>query len=215
MPKVCSDLPFGSEFSPSQIDLAHVLELADQHGGDWKAFEAAVKAAYFSKNKTSDYNRRKLANNTKLGMRAYGLINDDASLTEFGRHLFALRHHENALHAALAKRILLNLHGMTLVQCVQDIQASGETVDLVKLREWLRDRGVNFPRGGKHPSIMRLWLEKAGVFSSGWRVNEARLEEILRNKLRHFRHFSAILAGATDVLACACEYGRCGPLFIQ
>ena len=29
-----SDLPLGSEFSPSQINLAKVLELANKHGGD-------------------------------------------------------------------------------------------------------------------------------------------------------------------------------------
>ena len=37
-----SDLPFGSEFSPSQIRLPHLLELAHTLGGDWKAFAEAV-----------------------------------------------------------------------------------------------------------------------------------------------------------------------------
>ena len=45
--KQASDLPFGSEFSPSQIELPVVLEFAKEHGGDWKAFEAAVKKAIF------------------------------------------------------------------------------------------------------------------------------------------------------------------------
>jgi len=77
-----SDLPFGSEFSPSQISLFHVLELAHQYGGDWKAFEAAIRETYFEKHRTSDYNKRKLANNTKLGMIAYELIDRDANLTD-------------------------------------------------------------------------------------------------------------------------------------
>lgn len=173
-----SDLPFGSEFSPSQISLPTLLEFAHQHGGDWKAFEAAVKAKYFAANKTSDYNRGKLANNCKLGMIAYGIINRDASLTDFGKKLHATRKDPVVLHAELARHILLNLHGMTLVQCVQDIQACGETVDLVKLREWLEERGIHFPRGGKHPSMMRLWLEKAGVFTSGWNISPTRLKEL-------------------------------------
>ncbi len=37
-----SDLPFGSEFSPSQIDLGVVLEFAKIHDGDWRAFEASL-----------------------------------------------------------------------------------------------------------------------------------------------------------------------------
>ncbi len=174
-----SDLPFGSEFSPSQIELPVLLEFSKEHGGNWKAFEAAVKNKYFSQNATNDYNRGKLANNTKLGMIAYGLIDRHARLTEFGEKLYTLQGQPDKLHAELARHILLNLHGMTLVQCLQDIQSTGETVDLVKLRDWLEERGIHFPRGGKHPSMMRLWLEKAGVFTTGWRVNAAKLQELV------------------------------------
>ena len=57
-----NDLPFGSEFSPSQIDLAHVLELAARYGGDWRAFENVVRSAYFEAHSTSDYRApRKIA----------------------------------------------------------------------------------------------------------------------------------------------------------
>ena len=175
-----SDLPFGSEFSPSQIDLPTVLELAEEHAGDWRALEGAVKARYFdSHSRTNEYNRRKLANNTKLGMIAYGIYDrETSSLTEFGRKLYELRHNQEALYTELARHILLNLQGMTLIQCIEDIRASGEKVDLVTLRNWLEERGVHFPRGGKHPSMMRLWLEKAGVMV-GWQVNEDRLRAIL------------------------------------
>ncbi|MRR21339.1 hypothetical protein EG827_14285, partial [bacterium] len=66
-----------------------------------------------------------------------------------------------------------------LVTCILDMQSGGLTVNLVTLREELDRRGVHFPRGGKHPSIMRLWLEKAGIFTSGYRVNEAVLEDLM------------------------------------
>ena len=175
-----SDLPFGSEFSPSQIELAHVLELAELHGGDWHAFENAVRSAYFEGRATSDYNRGKLANNTKLGMIAYGTIDRDANLTAFGRELIDLKDDEPALYQRLAKHILLNLHGMTLVRCIQDMVAAGEVVSLNTLREGLAARGVHYPSGGKHPSMMRLWLAKAGVFvGSRWQVDPHRVEDIL------------------------------------
>ena len=174
-----SDLPFGSEFSPSQIDLGSLLELADRHGGDWRAFEAAVRSNWFEKHATSDYNRSKLANNTKLGMIAYGIIERDAALTEFGRKLLGLRRNVEKLHRCLARHILLHLKGMTLVRCIQDMEAAGENVNLTTLREGLAQRGIHYPRGGKHPSIMRLWLAKAGVFVGGrWRIDSQRVEEI-------------------------------------
>lgn len=174
-----SDLPFGSEFSPSQIDLATVLEFANEVGGDWKVFEARIKQKYFENYNTSDYNRGKLSNNCKLGMIAYGLIDRDANLTEFGEHLYSIRENKPLLYETLAKHILVNLHGVNLIQCILDMQVSGETVTLVKLREWLEERGIHFPSGGKHPSIMRLWLEKTGIFKQNWQIGEARLAEVL------------------------------------
>ncbi len=63
-----SDLPFGSAFSPAQIDLPVLLDLAHRHGADWKGFEEAVRDSYFAEHRTSDYNKGKLANNTKLSL---------------------------------------------------------------------------------------------------------------------------------------------------
>ncbi len=175
-----SDLPFGSEFSPSQIKLPFVLEFADIHGGDWHAFENAVREAYFEGHKTSEYNRRKLANNTKLGMIAYGIIDRQASLTPFGQELLALKDEDAALYELLSKHILLHLHGMTLVRCIQDMVAAGEQVNLTTLREGLAARGVHYPSGRKHPSMMRLWLAKAGVFvGNRWQIDPHRVEDIL------------------------------------
>lgn len=178
-----SDLPFGSEFSPSQIELPHVLKLADEHGGDWHAFEDAVRVTYFDSHGSGDgagYNRGKLANNTKLGMIAYGIIDRDATLTEFGEELLKLADDEPKLYEALAKHILLNLNGMTMVRCIQDMVAAGEVVNLTTLRDGLKERGVHFPRGGKHPSMMRLWLAKAGVIvGNRWQVDPHRIEDVL------------------------------------
>ena len=182
-----SDLPFGSEFSPSQIELPVVLELAEKHGGNWKAFEKAVLEKFFQNYKTTDYNKGKLANNTKLGMIAYDIIDRDANLTDLGKKLFKLRNDETALYDALAKQILSNLHGMSLVQCIQDMVAAGEQVNLTTLREALAARDIHYPSGGKHPSMMRLWLEKAGVFvGKHWHIDESRIKKILGISLDEF-----------------------------
>lgn len=189
-----SDLPFGSEFSPSQIDLATVLKIASDFGEDWRGFEKAVHDTYFSQYPTSDYNRAKLANNTKLGMIAYGLIERDASLTSFGQELLGLCEDKPSLYNRLAKHILLNLHGMTLVRCLQDMDVAGEPVNLTTLRAELATRGIHYPSGGKHPSVMRLWLARAGVFSgSRWQVDVHRIEDILGTNPEMF----AVLADFT------------------
>ncbi len=175
-----SVLPFGSEFSPAQIDLPILLHLAYTHRSDWKAFERAVRDRYFAQHQTSDYNKGKLANNSKLSLRAYGLIGGkDTTLTSAGLALYKLRNDEHALDTAFAKHILLHCHGMNFVQCILDMQASGERIDLNSLRRWLDERGITVPRGGKHMSTLRLWLEKAEVFVTGYRIDRARLDQVL------------------------------------
>jgi len=175
-----SDLPFGSEFSPSQIDLIRVLELADEHAGDWHTLEDSIRQEYFDSYQTSEYNRRKLANNCKLGMIAYGVLTRDGFLTDFGEGLLSLKKMPEKMYEVFARHILLNLKGLIVIQTVQDMQARGERIDLQKLRQWLQERGIHFPRGGKHPSIMCLWLAKAGVVTSAdWRIDVDRLEQII------------------------------------
>jgi len=91
-----SDLPFGSEFSPSQIELPALLEIAEAHQGDPRALEGAILKRYFSghaqgrEGEEAAYNRGKLANNCKLGLKAYGVIDRQANLTDFGRRLTIL-----------------------------------------------------------------------------------------------------------------------------
>ena len=161
-----SDLPFGSEFSPAQVELPVLLELASEHATNWKAFEAAVRDRYFAGHETSDYNRNKLANNTKLSLRAYGLIGeDDATLTETGRALYSLRHDEDALYRSFAQHILKNRQGMNFVQCILDMQGGpGKPSTSTRYAVDSKNGISPFRAGGKHMSTLRLWLERAGVF---------------------------------------------------
>jgi hypothetical protein len=185
--RATSDLPFGSEFSPSQINLSELLELVAANQGDPRVLERAIQTRYFADHSSladndeeKIYNRGKLANNCKLGLIAYGVIDRSARFTQFGEKLHALRGHEGELYEELARHILLNLRGMALTQCLQDMVAAGEEINLDTLRIALEERGIRFPRGGKHPSIMRLWLAKAGVIvGSRWQVNPIRIRELL------------------------------------
>lgn len=176
-----SDLPFGSEFSPSQIDLPEVLGIAEAHSGNLQALQDAIQARYFSAHGGgSASNQRTLAMNCRLGMKAYGIIDETAAITDFGRRLYRVREDGPALYTVLARHILLNLKGMALVQCVQDMTAAGTEVNLTTLRQALAERGIHYPPGGKHPSMMRLWLAKAGVFvGARWQIDNLRLKEVL------------------------------------
>ncbi len=189
-----SDLPFGSEFSPSQLELPALLQLINDNQGDIAALQVAIRKAFFSSHNTSDKNKTTLAMNCKLGLIAYGVIDREGNFTALGTELYAKKDKEDALYKALAKHILLNLHGMTLVRCIQDMTTAGEVVSLTTLRDGLAARDIHYPSGGKHPSMMRLWLAKAGVFlGSRWQVDEARIKEIIGVEPGEFE----VLAGFT------------------
>ena len=160
-----SDLPFGSEFSPAQIDLPVLLEMAHDHAADWKAFENAVRDRYFEENKTSDYNKGKLANNTKLSMRAYGLIGEkDSTLTETGQTLFDVRADEVGLYEAFARHILKDCQGMNFVQCLLDMWAAGRGHRL--------EQASPLARRTRHqsPSRREAHEHDAAVARKGWGI---------------------------------------------
>ena len=175
------ELPFGSEFSPSQIDLPELLTICKENEGDREKLEDAIKNRFFPHHGNgSESNKKKLAMNCRLGLRSYGIVDDSCFLTDLGTSLYSLKDHEEELYKALARHILLHLNGMGFVQCMKDMNAALEKITLQTMRPELEIRGITYPSGGKHPSIMRLWLAKAGVFSkSGYFVNEDKLNEIL------------------------------------
>jgi hypothetical protein len=208
-----SDLPFGSEFSPSQIELPRLLELAEANEGNQKALQAAIHSEYFSKHGGGNLkSQQTLAMNCRLGMRAYGLIDDTASLTEFGRSLYDVRGDAGQLYDKLGAHILLNLKGMALVRCIQEMTIAGERVTLDALRHALEERGIHFPKGGKHPSMMRLWLEKAGVFAGGdWRVNESRLRAVTGTDTDEFAALARFTTEQRAFLMALANSGVSGP----
>jgi len=189
-----SDLPFGSEFSPSQLDLPILLQLIKDNEGSITVLQTVIRNTFFHAHKTSDKNKTILAMNCKLGLIAYGVIDRQGNLTALGAELYAKKDKEKALYEALAKYILLKLSGMILIGCIQDMTITGEVVTLTTLRDGLAARDIHYPSGGKHPSIMRLWLAKAGVFiGSRWQVDEMRIKEIIGIKSDEFE----VLAGFT------------------
>jgi len=104
-----SDLPFGSEFSPSQIELPKLLDLAIAHAGNVKAPQDAIRARFFDGHGGGNIkNQNTLAMNCRPGMKAYGIIDETATLTDLGHALYNLKDELEKLYEALARHILLN-----------------------------------------------------------------------------------------------------------
>ena len=182
-------LPFGSEFSPSQVDLSVLLEMAHSNNGDNHALQQEILKKFFANHgRGSEKNKQTLGMNCRLGMKAYGIIDENGAMTEFGKELYTVKNSKDILYSKLARHILLNLHGMSLIQCIRDMEVSGTRITLETLPDHLKDRGIHYPPGGKHPSIMRLWLALAGVFiGKRWIIDEDRVNSILGTNKEEFQ----------------------------
>lgn len=196
-------LPFGSEFTPRTVSgLREVLEFVHEHSGDAEKLQESLRSRYFSKH--SQDNQRTLAYNCALSMRNYGLVGKDGNLTSLGEQLYGLRSQPDQLHGAFARHILLHLGGLLLLESIRDEARAGRIPTLETIRPALENRGAMMPRGGKHVSTMRSWLQVAGILDAGWNVAESRVTDVLGVTLQdvdtlaglslHQRHFLRALA---------------------
>lgn len=174
-----SDIPFAGNFSPKEVDLVQVLRLAEKASGSRKALEIAIQKEYYERPATKPDQRPKLAYNVALGMVKYGLIEKDAMLTTLGRQLLDLSASPGEMYRRFARHILIEMPGAALLDTVRDMRTAGVRLSLINIRQALLDRGIHTPTATKSISLMRLWLDKAEVTTTDWRINEPVYREVL------------------------------------
>lgn len=180
-----SEIPFGAQFSPNQVDLPRILGIVTSAAGNRNQITEAIRDEFFASH--AENQRRKLADNTVLALRAYQLLDDDgARPTPLALELYSLVDHPQVMYERFARHLLTDLRGTAVVETLAAMQAAGEAINLHTLGKSLEQRGVHVPRGAVHLSSLRLWLAKAGIFdekvSSGsqlYDVNHGRLKHIL------------------------------------
>jgi hypothetical protein len=178
-------LPNMNEFSPGTLGTSRikdVLSLLAPHQGN----KAAMVQALLTRPRlaqTSDAKQRSVrAGNVLIGMSQCGLLSRESSrvlpvFTELGNQLLAMSDEEATL--AFAKHLLLEAHGLELIDAVEMIRARGERVDSQSIRDELRARQFVVTENEGNPSKIRLWLEAAGLVSSEWIVEDAALRSLI------------------------------------
>lgn len=186
-----SEIPFGAQFSPSQVNLLQLLEIVHNFAGNRDKITENIRDRFFANHASRAANpekqRWKLADNTVLAMRAYGLLEEDcATPTSLASELFTATSNPDDVYEHFAQHILINLRGIPLVETLDMMQCAGEKVTLRTLRKRLEQRGLHVPRGSVHLSSMRLWLAQAKVFDPDvkggprlYEVDQGRLKELL------------------------------------
>jgi site-specific DNA-methyltransferase (cytosine-N4-specific) len=169
-------VPYSQQFSPKQTPLRKLLPILRQNTGSGKSgkLKGAVASAFFKDSKDPEG----LARNTLIALRYFGIIDESDALTDFGRELLALQPKEEEAHKLLAKRILLDLNGVTIVETLKEMEAGGIGIDLKSLPKELRQRGYEVSDSSSDLSGVLGWLREGKVLDN-YRVNAAEYEAVV------------------------------------
>ncbi|MBI4769902.1 MAG: restriction endonuclease [Chloroflexi bacterium] len=160
-----SEIPFGAQFSPNQVDLAQLLQIIHDGAGDRQRITEAVCAAFFAGH--SPDQRWKLADNTVLALRAYGLLGEDgATPTNLANEMLAIVVTPDALYQQFARHILLNLRGVALTETLAAMQSAGEEINL--------HRSPSKNVKGKALELLAVYFTRLlDLEFKGWRIRSA------------------------------------------
>lgn len=178
-----SSFPNSSQFSPTQTPLPDLLKIVKENQPEREKIKQAIAKRFFSNSSDPD-----IADNTIYALSEYQLIdkpvNDQkyACLTPLGEALAekAQKGELGDLYEEFARHILLNLKGLDLITCVNDLVARGTTITKASISRELSFRGHHIPNNGTHLNGMRQWLEQAGLVDHGkWEADPALLKHLL------------------------------------
>lgn len=172
-----NELPFGTQFSPEQISLRRLLELAQEYSGKTnKEFVKQIAQEFFAKKASPE----KLAGNTSISLKSYGLVTgrNTIEITDVGRNLLSIIDDEQ-LKKEFAKHILLNLNGLILVETLRRMYLGGDSLTNANINISLIHQGFQLQQTSNNVQVMKLWLGQAGIIVGDWKINEAALKELL------------------------------------
>lgn len=155
--------------------LAWLLRAAEDNP-ERSAFLDVLRREGFAHIKGKPKNAADMARFVLIGMRGYGLVEDDADslrLTPIGREVMTAP--DERRHDLFARHILTSCNGNRLLDLIREYDLRGEKVTLEALAEAL-DRHPT----GTSVGVMRGLLARAGVFvGDSYRIDEEAVDRIL------------------------------------
>lgn len=176
MRRTPSSIPVGTQFSPNLLDLKEFLGALVAHSGNKKNIEEAIWKPPIRIKPHKGPTRRLAALPVEAAV-DYGLLDKQYAATPLTRHLATLDPPD--LYDEFARHILLRRNGLRIVEAVQEMRAEGLAITGDSLAEYLTDQGFPVTIHNTAINTMRMWLEKAGVFTREWEVDPAKVEHLV------------------------------------
>lgn len=203
-------LPFGTQFSPEQIDLRWLLDIALEFDGKQnKELITAIAQKFFSEKATPE----KLGENTCIAMKSYGLIagRTTVQITDTGKKLQRIAA-DSQLYQAFAKHILLNLNGLVLIETLVSMDDSGDDLSNANINKALSQKGFDLKQTSNNVQVMKLWLAKADIVVGNWRVNEIALKALLNIECEEISLYKSLTPEQYYFLLALCNAATEKPL---
>lgn len=169
-------IPYTQQFTPEQTPLEKLLPILRQNVRKTKSnnLRKAIASAFFKEKTDPD----KLAGNTLIALRNYGIIGENNNLLDFGQQMVACQGKEDEAHKLLAKHILLDLDGIIIVETLKEMNRAGLKVELKSLPDELGKRDFKVSANSSDLSGVLNWLRKANILND-YAINEAEYHAIV------------------------------------
>jgi hypothetical protein len=178
-----SQIPVGSQFSPSLISLPHLTTALLAHAGDRNALISAINAPPVRLGSRVPKTKR----NRSLPLEAaiqYGLLaGTSLQPTDLTKSLAGLD--PKAQSHAFAKHILLNCGGLRVIQGAEEMLSEGKKITGDTLARHLTAQGFFVAEHNTAINTLRMWLAEARIFSdsgrgpAAWTPHRAAIEHLI------------------------------------
>jgi site-specific DNA-methyltransferase (cytosine-N4-specific) len=172
-------VPFTQQFTPEQTPMENLLILLENSKKSSQELKILIANSFF-KDKADP---EKLAGNTIISLKTYGIINKDNTLSEFGLLLISNKNEMERVYEIFAKHILINMHGIEIIETLREMKQAALSIQLSTLPDELQKRGFKVKNNSSDLSGLFGWLRKASILN-GYNINESVYEAIVGIKVK-------------------------------
>ena len=172
-------VPFTQQFTPEQTPMDSLLVLLENSKNSTKSLKTLIADSFFA----SKADPEKLAGNTLISLKSYGIIDKENKLTSFGSDLVVNKNEIEKIYEMLAKHILLNMHGIEIIETLREMKQAGIPIQLSTLPDELLKRGFLVKNNSSDLSGLFGWLRKAKILNNYF-INEPVYESIVGIKVK-------------------------------
>jgi DNA modification methylase len=189
-------VPYSQQFSPEQTPLKRLLPILRQYIGKQTKLRDAIASAFFKTTKTPD----RLADNSILSLKSYGIVDADCKFTPLAESILQSQNDIPAVHRLIAKRLLIEMDVVGVVETLREMGAAGLKIDLSTLAEELQQRGIDASNNSSDLSSVLAWLREAQVLSNKYDVNESEYSALVGTTRDTLQALKALSIGQVSFL---------------